>query len=85
MFTSGGVPLGGLPNLAEVFPAIRTGAPEKDNVRELFLGLMAKGPFTTITDLFASRAPTASSEKQYGDADVPFPGFVVEHNALFCK
>ena len=54
-------------------------------MRELFLGLMAKGPFTTITDLFASRAPTASSEKQYGDADVPFPGFVVEHNALFCK
>jgi hypothetical protein len=84
MFTSGGVPLGGLPSLAEVFPAIRTGAPEKDNVRELPLGLTARDPLTTMTDLVANRAPTASSEKQYGDAAVPLPE-LVEHDALFCR
>jgi hypothetical protein len=35
--------------------------------------------------LVAVSAPVASSEEQYGDADVPFPGLVVEHNALFCR
>jgi hypothetical protein len=38
-----------------------------------------------MTDLVADRAAVASSEEQYGVADVPFPGLAVEQSTLFCK
>jgi hypothetical protein len=37
-----------------------------------------------MTDFVADKAAAASSGKQYGEAAVPLPRLLVEHDELFC-